>query len=568
VTGGTGAASLVAALERLGVRHAFGLPGTQNVALFEALRDSTVRTIVPTHELAAAFMAGAYHRASGRPGVLVSIPGPGFAYTLPGLAEARLDSAALLHVTGAPPTGPGSRFRLQELEQAAIASPLVKGRVVVARPADMSQAVERAHAAALAGEPGPVMIEVAEAAWGSSDEGRAEQAATDALSPQGTAADPGPVLDRLRAARRVVVFAGQGAQGASEAVRGLAERLGSPVVTTGSGRGVVPEDHPLAMGYDNARGTVDDVNGLLESADLVLILGAKLGHNGTAGFRLRLPSDRTAQVDAATEVPGANYPVAASATSTVERFLDQVVLSDLQGGGWPAAEVAGWRDRISRAVPRAEPSLGGRSAPDFFRRLRAGVPREAVLATDSGLHQILARRYFDVLSPRGLLIPADFQAMGFGIPAAIGARLAAPDRPVVALVGDGGFAMSGLELATAVREAMDLVVVVCSDGHLGQIRMQQIGEFGRAAGTRLPAMDYAALADAVGARYGTLDHDPAAAIEEALRGGVWLLEVTVGDSLAVVGHRLGGAGRRLGRQVVPGLARSYLRAFLRKLLRR
>jgi acetolactate synthase-1/2/3 large subunit len=564
----TGAEALVRALERLGVRHVFGVPGTQNVALFEALRGARLRTIVPTHELAAAFMAGAYYRVSGQPGVLVSIPGPGFAYTLAGLAEARLDSAALVHITGAPPRGPGNQFRLQELKQAAIAGPMVKGLVVVERPEDVDEAVVRAHAAALAGEPGPVMIKLAESAWGPVSErpGRFPDEHTFARAEP--AGDPEPVLARLRAARRPVVLAGQGAQGAAEALRTLAETWGAPVVTTGSGRGVIPEDHPLAMGYDNARGAVEGLNELLAAADLVLVLGAKLGHNGSAGFRLRLPAERTVQVDAAPEVLGANYPVAASAVSSVEAFLGRLSGEHLAGGGWTATELASWKSRLSAGPSQPEPRMAGRPAVEFFRELRAVLPRETLLVTDSGLHQVLARRHYDVLAPRGLLAPSDFQAMGFGLPAAIAARLGAPERPVVALVGDGGFAMSGMELATAVRESVDLVAVVCRDGYLGQIRLQQLGDYGRTHGVEVGDLDYEAMAAALGVRYARLEDDVGGPVRGALRGGVWVLDVPVGDSPRILARRIAGAGRRVTRGAVPGWVRSLLKAILRNLLPR
>jgi acetolactate synthase-1/2/3 large subunit len=260
--------------------------------------------------------------------------------------------------------------------------------------------------------------------------------------------------------------------------------------------------------------------------------------------------------------------VVASVAIPVERFLEAASGLELAGGGWPAAEVAGWRERLSARGEKPEPRVGGRPAAEFFRELRGVLPREAVVTTDSGLHQILTRRHFEVLAPSGLLLPSDFQAMGFGLPAAVAARLAAPDRPVLAVVGDGGFAMSGLEVATAVREGLDLVVLVCNDGYLGQIRMQQIGEFGRAAGTRVAAVDYAAFAEAVGARYARVDGDVRPVLQLALRGGVWLLEVSVGDSVAMLGRRLEGRARRIGRRMIRGGARSLLRSLWRKLLRR
>lgn len=557
----SGAEALVRVLEQLGVTHAFGLPGTQNLALFEALRASRLRTVVPTHELAAAFMAGAFHRACGRPAMLVSIAGPGFAYTLPGLAEARLDSAALIHVTNAPPHGPGSQFRLQELKQAAIAHPLVKGLVVVDRPQDMAAAAARAHAAALEGEPGPVMIKVAESAWGPLGEGPGRLPDGHTLAAPVPPADPDGVLTRLRAARRPVVLAGQGAQGDAAGLLALLERLGAPLVTTGSGRGVVAEDHPLAMGYDTQRGTSDALNALLERADLVLVVAAKLGHNGTAGFRLRLPPERTVHVDASPEVIGANYPVAAGAAMTTAAFLAAAAREDLGPAEWEPEELVSWKGRLS--VPLAEgpePRMGGVPPATFFRALRNALPRDAMLVTDSGTHQVLTRRHVPVLAQRGLLFPSDFQAMGFGVPAALAAKLAAPERTVVAVVGDGGMAMSGLELATAVREGADLVVVVCRDGYLGQIRLQQVAEYGRTHGVRLAEVGYAALAAAVGARYAALGPEVADTVRRAVEaGGVWLLEVPVGDSAAVTLHRLEGAARAVGRVVLRGRVRSLAR---------
>jgi acetolactate synthase-1/2/3 large subunit len=210
--------------------------------------------------------------------------------------------------------------------------------------------------------------------------------------------------------------------------------------------------------------------------------------------------------------------------------------------------------------------MGGQSAAEFVRELRDLLPRDAVLVTDSGLHQIVARRHFEVRAPGGLLVPADLQAMGFGLPAAIAAKLAAPERTVVALVGDGGFAMGGLELATAVREGLDLMVVVCSDGHLGQIRLQQLGEYGSTHGTMLPEMDCAAVAEAVGAGYVRTDAGLGQVPPDAWRGGVWLVDVPVGDSRGTLGRRIRGGVRRAGRTLAPLLARSLMKALRRRVL--
>ncbi len=543
-----------AALEQLGVEHVFGLPGTQNVALFDALRRSSLRTIVPTHELAASFMAGAYARISGRPGVLVTIPGPGFTYAITGLAEARLDSAPVVHLVGAPAQGPGRAFNLQAIDQRRIVEPLVKRVIEVGSVEQVAAAVAEAYALALADEPGPVVVQLAAEAL--SGNVPFERHATQPRSPG--LADPeavARVAARLRDARRVALFAGQGAREAAEEVRRLAERIGALVATTPSGRGTLPEDHALALGYDSARGGVEGLNALMAEADCVLILGAKLGHNGTAGFALAFPPDRTVHVDTDARVLGANYGVAQAVHGSIRAFLTSLLAQDLgpsTGRGWEGDATDHWRSRVRGGGPSStEPRVGGTesgTAAALFAVLRSALPRDAILVTDTGRHQGLARRYYDVLSPGGLLMPSDLQSMGFGMPAAIAAGLAAPGRPVVAVIGDGGFLMSGLELATAVRESVAITVVVFSDGAYGQIRDHQLLEFGRPHGVSVGNVPVEGVARALGCDFFPFESMP---MERWLQPrGVTVVEVAVGDSVGMQTQRAAAIARGAGRRVL------------------
>jgi acetolactate synthase-1/2/3 large subunit len=532
-------------LRSLGVDCVFGLPGTQTVELFEALNASGIRTVLSTHELAASFMANGYHRASGKVGVVVTIPGPGFTYALTGLAEASLDSAALLHIVG-PGRVVGDRpYQLQAIDQAGIARPLVKAVFEVGRrgsagerEARVSEGVRAAYELAARGGPGPVLLDLGSggrtAAAGSGD-GAADARA--ARRPDQLGAALGTLRARFRASARPVLLLGQGAHSAARRIQALAERHTVPVLTTASGRGAVPEDHALAMGFDVLRGSVDEANRLLARADLVLALGARLGHNGSAGYGLHLAQDRLVHVDVDPEVPGASYPASLAIGATVEEAvgaLEPLAPSE-RAGGWGAKEIAAFRERL-RAAPADGPEPAVHGAPDatargFFAWLRTVLPRDAILVTDSGLHQVLARRYFDVLAPRGLVTPTDFQSMGFGLPAAIGAKLAAPARPVAVLLGDGGFLMSGMELLTAARERIPLLVVVFNDGKLNQIRLQQIENHGRTHAVDLRNPDFELLAGAFGvayARYG--EHRPAELRDALTRPGPTLLEVRLGDS--------------------------------------
>jgi len=554
----SGAEALCQALLAAGVSHVFGLPGSQSLELYRALRRSRLRSVLTTQELAAAFMANGYHRASGRPAAIFTIPGPGFTYALTGLAEALHDSAALVHVVGRAPRS-GRRFEFQALDQPAIAAHLVKGVLAIERAGDASERTAAAVALATGGEPGPVLLE-----WTA----EAMEEVAEQVPPRPPPAPlPAPpervseVADLLCRARRPLLLLGQGAAGAPGLARRLAEALGAPVLTTASGRGVLPEDHPLALGFDFARGGAADLAVLVGEADCVLAIGCKLGAAGTGIWALRIPPERLVRVDASTEVLAANHPARLAVAADAEALLAQLVPAvERERAGrpppWPEADVAAWRARLRGGGDRAaEPAFHGVVPPRaeaFFAALRRALPRDGIVVTDSGLHQDLARRYLEVWSPRGLVAPSDFQSMGFGLPAAIGACLAAPERPVVAVVGDGGLAMSGLELLTAVRERLSLPVVVVNDGRLNRIRLQQLAATGRTESVDLLNPDFEALAHSVGAGHALVDGDPEGVLRRALAAGrPTLVEVRAGDSAAIHLSRAAGLARGALRRGFP-----------------
>ncbi|HLG05462.1 MAG TPA: thiamine pyrophosphate-binding protein [Gemmatimonadales bacterium] len=531
MTSRSGAGHLVAALRENGARCVFGVPGTQTVPIFEALRTSGLRTVLATSEVSAAFMAGGWARVSGEAGVCLTIPGPGFIWSLPGIAEALLDSVPLLVITVAPPDGPGCRFRQQEIAQSAVGGALVKEIVEVSQAHEVAPATRAALAATLRNEPGPVLLQLAGSSL-TAESDPADSSTDQAVPPM---PDFGELRRRVAAARRPVLFVGQGVRPCSEELRQLAEHLGAPVITTPAGRGTLPEDHPLAMGFDALAGSVGEANAFLAEADLVLVLGAKLGHNGTAGFGLRLAPEHLVHIDASRDVPGANYPASLALVAQVRDALSALLAPPPSRSAWPPDRLSAWRARLrTPAASWLEPRVSGspeRDAPGFFAGLRRALPREAVLVLDSGLHQIMARRHFEVLSPGGLLFPSDLQSMGFGVPSAIGARLSNPSRPIVALVGDGGFAMTGFELLTAVREGVSLVVIVFVDGVLGQIRMHQLRDYGAPHAVDLGRFDLELIANSLGAGYLEADADIEPIVREALsREGVTVIGVPVGDS--------------------------------------
>jgi acetolactate synthase-1/2/3 large subunit len=542
--------TIISALHAAGVTHAFGLPGHQNTALFEALRTSPLRTVVPNHELGAAFMANGYNRASGKIALLATSPGPGFTYALTGLAEAWLDSAALIHLTVAPPCEPGNDYQLQAIDQATMASPVVKAVVKMGPDADVSALSRRAVELALDQEPGPVIVQT--------------DCEATAEGPRGRTPAHAPQLDKIAQlvskSNRIVLLLGQGAAGAASEVAELAETIGAAVVTTTSGRGVVPEDHRLSLGFEMSGLDAGPLNDLVAASDLVLAVGCKFSHNGSRGFRLTVPQEKLVQIDASAAVIGANYPVRLGAVVRCEDAIPALLERIEPSDGWGDSELDEWRKRGRAASwsPQPEPVFPGRrSAQRLITALRDVLSREAIVVTDSGRHQMLIRRWYRVLAARGLIVPTNLQSMGFAIPAAIGASLAAPDRPVVAVLGDGGLMMSGLELATAVKAGARLTAIVINDGAFGLIRESQLADFGTAPSSELAPPALGTFADALGIEYVCLDQsDPHSTLADALASpGVTLVEAPAREATSMKAVAAKGRLRGLVKGRLRGLVR-------------
>ncbi len=521
-----GAERICATLVDLGIVVVFGLPGSQNVVLYEALRRSGVRSVTASDEGAAAFMAAGYARASGQVAVLTTIPGPGFLYALPGITEARDDSAALLWLTLRQPPD-AQAFPLQRIDQADVARSLVKHCHFVERPEDLAPVLHLAWRQAASGEPGPVLVEV-DTALLTRDAPATEGPADDVDVPGVTS----EVLERLRVARRPLLWVGQGAQGSSKALRAFVHRWRVPVCSTCSGRGVVPDDDPHALVADLSFGVPAWLDQAIGSADLVLVLGCKFTHNGSAGGRLHLPAEKLVRVDASAAVLAANYPAQFQVCARIEDFIASVMIAELGESAWTASEIATLRELSlqERARPvEHEPAIVAPDIPDvhaLFDTIASAFGPDVVYTTDAGLHQALVRRYAHVNSAGGLLCPSDFQSMGFGLPGAIGAALARPAATVVACVGDGALTLSLGELMTAAREGVDLVVVVFNDGAYGLIQRQQLMTFGYEHATSLLNPDFSVLAQAIGCGYFSVANDGAAAFQAAAASrGLRLIEV-------------------------------------------
>ena len=504
------AALLARYVHAAGVRHVFGYPGESVIDFMEAGRHQGIEMVSAVREGTAAFMAEAAAMATGRPGVCLSTLGPGSTAMLNGVASATLDRVPMLAVSGQIESSREQFFTHQVVDHDRLFAPVSKLALRL-DPASADTVIRKALRTAVAERPGAVHLTVTADAW-------AVPTISDVrLPPLGPSAgsvdvfgdgDPSRVL---RAARRPVILAGIAALRCSagpELVR-LAELAGIPVVVSPMAKGVFPEDHPYFAGVlDMAGHRV--VRDLLAGADLVL----------TAGFD---PVELISPWSVATPVlhldttPNTDqvYAAAHELVGHVGALLGWLRAGWSGEPRWSEGEVAAHRARL-RAAWLAGRADGRLNPSDVVLAAREAAPSDTIVTTDVGSHKIMAGQVWQASAPRSVLIPNGLSAMGFGVPAAIAAKLVQPDRPVLALVGDGGFAMAATEMRVASALGAPVTVVVFADGSLNRIELRQQLMGYPPTGTRMDGMDLVALAGAMdcdGVRV-----DSVAGLEKALAG--------------------------------------------------
>lgn len=496
----SGAQAIVRTLQAIGVSRVFGIPGIQTIELFDALADAPFQTVVATDERSAAFMADAHARVTGELGVLIVVPGPGLTNAMTGLAEAFCDSSPVLAIVAGPDATERQKFRLHDVDQSQLLTPITK-RVCVARSPDLiATTLREAAETALSGEPGPVAVIIAqnfffEAADCPAQPNRPPQAVTE-LNHQ--------ALDRiageLRDAATVAIYIGRGAIDAGEEVRQLAERLNATVATTMSGRGILPEDHPRSVGFGFGPAGSAAAWRALRRADTLLSIGCKFSEPATGSYAPHF-ARRHIHIDINPDSIARNLKTDICLVADAKPAL-QALLTRLDFARQSTQPT--FRRKWSGDSPTSADSV---TPSALLRGLRQHLRRDAIVTVDSGSHQFWALEAFAVFEPNTFLAPADFQAMGFSIPAGIAAKLACPPRQVVSIVGDGGFLLSAAELATARRLSLNLVVLIFRDGALGLISEAQRRLHCRAPFTALPPVELPLLAQAFGLDYVKIDRD-------------------------------------------------------------
>jgi acetolactate synthase-1/2/3 large subunit len=491
------------ALEDEGITHAFGIPGTHNLELYDALAASRVTPVLVTDEQSAGFMADGYWRASGRIACVNLVPGAGLTHALSGIAEAYLDGVPMLVLSCGIRRDVRMAYQLHDVDQLAIAAPVTKAQFRPMTGAELYGAVRTACAVARAGTPGPVMVEVPVNLYLT----RHDVSPHDLTSPVPIPPpnpDPGD-LDRAAGwlaepGARPLLYLGAGARGAGRELVALAERLGGPVATTIQGKGVFPESHPLFLwnGFGNAAPSF--VREITSHCDRILAIGCRFSEVGTAGYGVTLPGPLL-HVDINPEVLGRNFPahlaIAADATAFVRGVLERLGTATTPLDPALTARIAEGHAAV-RARWQADPSRDRVTPYRLFTALQHRLGRDTVFVTDSGNGTFLAMEMLRLNQPGKFLAPVDYSCMGYSVPAAIGAAIARPDLPVVALAGDGAFLMTGLELLTPAAREIPLAVVVLRDRQLAQIAQFQHTAFSRRVASALPDYDLPSLARGLG----------------------------------------------------------------------
>jgi acetolactate synthase-1/2/3 large subunit len=491
----TGGHLVAETLEALGAEVAFGVPGIHALAIWEGLRTSRVRPIGFRTELNAGFAADGYARVSRRPAPLLLSTGPGALISLGALMEAASAHVPVVAIASQIPSDLIGRGRgyLHELpDQIASFAPVVKWTARAREPGSVPELLAEAWQQALAPPSGPVLLEIpVDTLTGETDAAVDVGAGYIPPSPVPSSEQLGEAARLLGEAERPVLWAGGGAlrSGAEAELADLARRLGAPVATTYMGKGAFPEDDPLGAGS-----ACDEpaLRVLLEEADVVLAVGTELGAETTGQYELTF-GGRLIQIDAAPERIGATYSalgLVGDARVVLGALLDRIEARPGDG----AARAASVRDRIAERLDAQDRAL----ERGLLEAIRSAVPRDGVTAWDMTILAYWAAAHFPALEPRRFLYPLGSGTLGYAWPAALGASLANPGAPVLAVVGDGGFLYGLQELATARQHALDVVVLVVDDGGYGILREYQRDSYDETVAVDLEQPDFVSLAQSFG----------------------------------------------------------------------
>ena len=517
----TGAQIAVRLLERQGIRIVTGYPGGAILPIYDALGQSTaIRHVLARHEQGAGFIAQGMARATGEVAVCMASSGPGATNLLTAIADAKLDSIPLVAITGQVPRAMIGTDAFQEVDTYGLTVPITKHNFLVSSADELLEVIPRAFEIAASGRPGPVLIDIPKDVQNQAIEIADWPAPGVRRLPPPAAGDAiAEVASLINAARRPLLYLGGGVvhSGAAAAAVDLAEKANLPTVMTLMALGAMPVDHPLSLGMLGMHGA-RYCNLALDECDLLVAVGARFDDRATGKVAAFCPQAKIVHIDIdpaeLDKIKAAHVGITADVGEALGRLLPLVSENPRTA----------WVERISALkaqFPQEFPGLDDpRSHFGLIRTVAACLDDSAIVATDVGQHQMWVAQAYPLRRPRQWLTSGGLGTMGFGVPAAIGAALAEPQRTVVCFTGDGSILMNIQELVTAGEEGVNVKIVLMNNATLGLVHQQQTLFYGaRLVASQFKAMpDFVRAAQALGIAAVDLDQaaNPCAALMEAI----------------------------------------------------
>ncbi len=514
---------IMAALEKEGVELVFGFPGGAVLPLYDALYDAPLKHLLFRHEQAAVHAADGYARVTGKPGVVFATSGPGATNLVTGIANAYMDSVPLVLITGQVASPFIGTDAFQEADITGITLPITKHNYLVKSAEDLPGILAEAFYIASTGRRGPVLIDIPKDVFDQEAYfNYNKECHIPGYNPTytGHAGQISRAVKAIRDAHRPVIFGGGGLirSGASSALRQLAEEAQIPVILTLMGLGAYPGDGELFLGMPGMHGCVT-ANYALTEADLIIAAGVRFDDRVTGKLETFAQNAKIIHIDIDPAEIGKNVLIDIPIVGDVRQVLEEL-LRKLKPGNtakW-LKQIKTWQNKYP--IPTGVTGPDSALKPQFvIRELSRLSDDNTLVATDVGQHQMWCAQHFNVRKPCSFLTSGGLGTMGYGFPAAIGARLAAPESRVICITGDGSFQMNIQELATVVNNRFDMTIALINNGYLGMVRQWQDIFFNkRYSHTALEGSpDFVKVAEAYGARAirAVNDKEATAAVEEA-----------------------------------------------------
>ena len=489
----------------------FGYPGGAIMPTYDALPGYPIHHVLVRHEQSAVHMADGYARATGKVGVVLATSGPGATNLVTGIANAMLDSIGIVCITGQVSSDLLGSDAFQETDVSGVTLPITKYNFLATRPEEVAPMLRRAFQLARSGRHGPVLVDITKDAqlgktsFSPSQVAEPTSATTAVCGPSDAAT---AILTMIEQAERPLILAGHGiiAGEGAEQLREFVDSTGIPVASTLLGLGALPASHPRSLGMLGMHGEAW-ANQAVQRADLILALGMRFDDRVTGNPKTFAPRARKVHVDIDAAELNKNVKVELALQADVKGTLEQLNAGIAAAKGrFTPWRLSSWQEEIEAVRQGAlahgaasEPADGLLRARDVLRSLWEITKGEATVVTDVGQHQMWAAQLYHFERPRKLITSGGLGTMGFGLPAAIGARMGLPEGEVWVIAGDGGFQMTSPELSTAVQEGLDINIAVINNGYLGMVRQWQEMFFERRyVATPISSPDFVMLAQAHG----------------------------------------------------------------------